>query len=199
MTVPSTSSTMEWMMLCGWTTTWISSGVTPKRCMASINSSPLFIIVAESTEIFAPILQLGCFTACSGVTSSSSARLLPLNGPPEPVSKIFLSSPFFLPMRHWKIAECSESTGTISAPVSAARGMTISPAHTSVSLFARAMRFLASIAASVGFKPTEPDTAVTTQSAASIVAASISPSIPLPTLMPVSASEILSCAAAFSS
>ena len=63
---------MEWMMLCGWTTTWISSGVTPKRCMASINSSPLFIIVAESTEIFAPILQLGCFTACSGVTFSVS-------------------------------------------------------------------------------------------------------------------------------
>ena len=35
---------------------------------ASISSSPLFISVAESTEILAPIDQLGCATACSGVT-----------------------------------------------------------------------------------------------------------------------------------
>ena len=73
------------------------------------------------------------------------------------------------------MAECSESTGTISAPVCAALGITISPAHTRVSLLASAMRFLASIAASVGFKPIEPETAVTTQSASSSVAASISP------------------------
>ena len=125
----------------------------------------MFIIVAESTDIFAPMLQLGCLTACSGVTPLSSSRLLPLNGPPLPVSSIFLSSLFFLPIRHWKIAECSESTGTISAPISSARGMTSSPAHTRVSLFARAMRFLASMAASVGLSPTEPDTAVTTHSA----------------------------------
>jgi hypothetical protein len=33
-----------------------------------INSSPLFIILAESTEIFAPMLQFGWATACAGVT-----------------------------------------------------------------------------------------------------------------------------------
>ena len=69
------------------------------------------------------------------------------------------------------MAECSESTGTISAPFSAARAITMSPAQTRVSLLARAMRFLASMAARVGFRPTAPDTAVTTQSVSSMVAA----------------------------
>ena len=36
---------------------------------ASITSNPLFISVAESTEIFRPILHFGWATACSGVTS----------------------------------------------------------------------------------------------------------------------------------
>ncbi len=60
------------------------------------------------------------------------------------------------------MAECSESTGTISAPHSLARRMTMSPAHTSVSLLASAMRrpFFDN-AASVGRRPTAPDTAVT--------------------------------------
>ena len=43
--------------------------------------------------------------------------------------------------------------------------MTSSPAQTRVSLLARAMRFFPSMAASVGRRPTAPDTAVTTQSA----------------------------------
>ena len=177
----------------------MSSGVTAKRCMASINSRPLFIMVALSTEILAPMLQLGCFTACSGVTSSSSRRAFPRKGPPEPVSRIFLSSPFFLPIRHWKMAECSESTGTISAPFSSARAITMSPAQTRVSLLARAMRFLWSIAAKVGRRPTAPETAVTTQSLSSMVAASIRPAMPEPTRISVSATAILNCLAAASS
>ena len=59
MTVPSSSSTIECTTLSGWMSTWISSGVTPNRCMASMNSRPLFIMVAESTLIFAPMLQFG--------------------------------------------------------------------------------------------------------------------------------------------
>ena len=54
-------------MLCttdwGWmTTSRLSGGQLNSQC-ASISSKPLFIMVAESTEIFLPILQFGCFTA----------------------------------------------------------------------------------------------------------------------------------------
>lgn len=55
------------------------------------------------------------------------------------------------------------------------------------------------MAASVGLSPTDPDTAVTTQSAAFSVAASMSPSIPLPTRISVSASRVFRSFAAFSS
>ena len=41
---------------------------TPNSQCASITSRPLFIIVAESTEILRPIDQLGCAHASSGVT-----------------------------------------------------------------------------------------------------------------------------------
>ena len=40
-----------------------------------MTSRPLFINVAESTEIFGPIDHLGWATACAGVTWASSARL----------------------------------------------------------------------------------------------------------------------------
>ena len=190
---------MEWITLWGWMTTVISSGVTEKRCIASINSRPLFIIVALSTEILAPMLQLGWRTACSGVTSSSSARAFPRKGPPEPVSRILCSSPGARPIRHWKMAECSESTGMISAPLSRARCITSVPAQTRVSLFARAMRFFSSMAASVGRRPTAPETAVTTQSLSASVAASIRPSMPEPTRISVSATAILKRRAASSS
>ena len=41
-------------MLCGCTTTSMASGAASNRKCASITSSPLFIRVAESTEICAP-------------------------------------------------------------------------------------------------------------------------------------------------
>ncbi len=145
--------------------------------MASINSRPLFIIVAESTLILAPICQFGCRTACSGLTFSVSFRAIPRKGPPEPVSRICFSSAA-RPERHWNMAECSESTGIMSTPFSRADVITSSPAQTRVSLLARAIRFLAAIAARVGISPTEPETAVTTQSASAMVAASISPGRP---------------------
>src|SRR3546814_9733723 len=47
------------------TSSWLAD--TGKRYFASISSRPLFISVAESTEIFAPIDQTGWATACSGV------------------------------------------------------------------------------------------------------------------------------------
>ena len=66
-TEPSRNSTAEWTTLCGWMSTVICSGAAPNRCMASMNSRPLFIIVALSTVIFAPMLQLGWRRASAGV------------------------------------------------------------------------------------------------------------------------------------
>ena len=67
---------------CGWITTSICSGGTPNSQCASITSRPLFIIVAESTEILRPITQLGCAHASSGVTCGSSASGRVRKGPP---------------------------------------------------------------------------------------------------------------------
>ena len=69
------------------------------------------------------------------------------------------------------MAECSESTGTISAPRLSAASITSSPAQTSVSLLARAMRLPSRMAARVGLRPTMPTTAVTTVSTPGSVAA----------------------------
>ncbi len=55
----------------------------PNRWWASISSRPLFISVAESIVILPPIAQVGCASASSTVTSSSSARERPRNGPPR--------------------------------------------------------------------------------------------------------------------
>ena len=41
--------------------------------------------VAESIVILGPIRQVGCFSASSGVTSVSSLRVRPRNGPPDDV------------------------------------------------------------------------------------------------------------------
>ena len=152
--------------------------------MASITSSPLFIRVAQSMVILGPIFQLGCFKASALVTDWSCSRCIPKKGPPEQVSKILrISSWRREPMRHWKTAECSESTGIISQPYFSASAITSSPAHTRVSLLARPIRFPARMAARVGFSPTMPTTAVITQSADGMEAASSRPSSPDKTLM----------------
>ena len=63
------------------------AGVTSNSRQASITSSPLFSIVAESMVMRRPITHVGCFSACSGVMfancSSGSCR----NGPPDAVSR----------------------------------------------------------------------------------------------------------------
>ena len=46
-------------MLSRWTTTWIFSSGISKSQEASMTSRPLFISVAESMVIFAPMSQLG--------------------------------------------------------------------------------------------------------------------------------------------
>ena len=93
MTAPSRNCTMEWMMLPGWTTTCMRSAGTSKSHDASMTSSPLFTMVAESMVIFLPMLQLGCLSASSTVTCSSISLVYPKNGPPDAVSNIFSVSP----------------------------------------------------------------------------------------------------------
>ena len=97
------------------------------------------------------------------------------------------------------MAECSLSTGTMSAPYAAAWAITSSPAHTSVSLLARAMRRPRRMAASVGSSPTLPTTAVTTVSASWACAAARRPSGPDSTSMSVSRSRCRSTSAAAAS
>ena len=70
-------STREWIILSRWITTEIFSAGIPYRCMASMTSSPLFIRVAESTVILAPMDQLGCCNAFSLVMPRSSSRFRP--------------------------------------------------------------------------------------------------------------------------
>ena len=79
---PSTNSTIECTTDCGCTTTSMrSNGMSNSRC-ASMTSRPLFIRVAELIVTTGPMSQVGWASACSGVTSASSARVRPRNGPP---------------------------------------------------------------------------------------------------------------------
>ena len=97
-----------------------SGGRSNRQC-ASMTSSALFIIVAESTEILRPITQLGCAHASSGVTRAKRAGLAPRNGPPDAVSTMWSIRAGQVARssgRHWKIAECSLSIGSSVAPPS---------------------------------------------------------------------------------
>ena len=86
-TEPSLKATRLCTTDCGWTRTSIRSSGMAKRWWASISSRPLFIIVALSTLILAPIDQFGWRTASAGVTPAIRSRLAVRNGPPEAVSR----------------------------------------------------------------------------------------------------------------
>ena len=64
--------------------------VTPKRWTASMTSRPLFIRVAESIVILAPMFQLGCLRAILGVMAERSSLVLPKKGPPEASQQYFI-------------------------------------------------------------------------------------------------------------
>ena len=135
-----------------------------------MTSSPLFIMVAESIEILAPIDQTGWRRAASGVALAISSRLAVRNGPPDAVRMIFSTAARLSSASDWKIALCSESQGSSVAPASrTARSMT-SPAQTSASLLARATHLPRRIAARVGARPAAPVIAAMVQSASSAAA-----------------------------
>jgi hypothetical protein len=97
---PSTNSTIECTTDCGWMTMAICSGAMPNSQCASMTSSPLFMSVAESTVIFGPMRQVGCCSACSGVTRASSVAGSVRNGPPDAVRSNRATSWRLTPCRH---------------------------------------------------------------------------------------------------
>ena len=164
------------------------SGETPKRTWASISSSPLFIKVALSTEILAPIDQLGWRIACSGVTAAMRSADQVRNGPPEAVKVIFSIAWLWAKSSNWNAALCSESTGISTPRESAAARRKTSPAATTHSLLASATIAPRFAASSVGAKPAAPTIALTTISEGRC-AASITASVPASTSTPVPVSS----------
>src|SRR3954469_4933990 len=186
---PSLSCTSAWTIDCGCTTTSIRSSGTPKRCIASMTSRPLFISVAESIVIFPPMSHVGWASACSRVTFFRSAALRPRNEPPLAVS----TSLSIVPGRcsaftSWNRAECSESTGITCAPVASASAMTSSPPTTSDSLLASARSIPSPRVATLGPRPAEPTSAFSTRSQSLPTISSTRPSLPASTSPPVQAS-----------
>ena len=106
-TVPSTSSTIEWMMDWGWTSTSIFEASTPKSQRASMTSRPLFMRVAESIVILGPMRQVGCARASSRVMRSKLSRGRLRKGPPEAVRMSRRTSCGRRPSRHSCRAQCS--------------------------------------------------------------------------------------------
>ena len=98
-------------MLCGCTNTSICEAFTPNSHLASMTSKPLFIIVAESMVILAPISQVGWRSASALVTCANCAAVKVRKGPPDAVSRILSMGLASSPTRLWKMAECSLSTG----------------------------------------------------------------------------------------
>ena len=93
--------------------------------------------------ILAPIDQIGWRSAVSGVARAISSRLAVRNGPPEAVRMIFSTAPRLPSAIDWKIALCSESTGSSVAPASRTARSITSPAQTSASLLASATELAA--------------------------------------------------------
>ena len=184
---PSSNSTIEWTIDCGCSTTSIRSAGVPKSQWASITSKPLFTSVEESIVIFAPIRHWGWRSACSTVTPASSSRLRSRNAPPLHVT-ISRRTGARSPARHWNMAECSESIGTIGARCFRASGITQAPPTTSDSLLASASFLPAPMAATVGASPAYPTSAFTTTSVSPAAANCATASSPAYTFVSVPAS-----------
>ena len=161
---------MPWTTDCGWTRTSTASLASPNNRAASMTSSPLFIIVAESMLILAPIDQTGWRKAASGVIVAISSRLVCRKGPPDAVRMMRSTAPRLWVSRHWKIALCSESTGRRRTPANVTASIMMSPAETRTSLFANAMAPPRRMAASVGCNPAMPMMDAMVQSAGIIAA-----------------------------
>ncbi len=148
-------------------------------------SNPLFIMVALSRVILAPMSQLGWVVALACTARGSSWHILKSSSleksrkaPPEAVRITRRKPPWGTPCRHWKMALCSLSAGSMLMPYSLTRGLMTGPPLMRVSLFARAMSFFNLMASMVGSSPAAPTIPVTTVSAESIVEQAKIPSSP---------------------
>ena len=117
--------------------------------------------------IFAPIDQIGWRSAASGWARAISSVEAVRNGPPEAVSTIFSTASRLPSAMDWKMALCSESTGSSVAPCSRTARSITSPAQTSASLLASATARPRRMAASVAGSPAAPVMAAIVQSASS--------------------------------
>ena len=111
----SRQTTIEWMMLCGMDQHLDLLRARSNSQRASMTSSALFIMVAESTEILRPMTQLGWAQAFVRRHVGERGRVARAKRPPDAVStmwsmracQVLRSSG-----RHWKMAECSLSMGS---------------------------------------------------------------------------------------
>ena len=129
-----------------------------------MSSRPLFASVAESIVIFGPMFQVGCASACAGVTSASSSAVLPRNGPPDAVSTSAPPARANGPrgtgrQRRVLAVDRKEPPSPRSRAASAS-----SPAATRLSLFASASASPRSSVQSVASSPAKPTTALRTTS-----------------------------------
>src|SRR5688572_8731937 len=192
---PSRNSTSECTIDCGWTTTSIRSGGSANKWLASISSRPLFMSVAESTLILAPIAQVGWRSASSGRMWSQVSRGRSRNGPPEAVSTSRRTSSRRPPRSAWWRATCSLSIGRMRVPRALASRVSSRPAATSDSLLASARSLPASSAACTGRRPAAPTIAATTRPAPGWVAASSRPVSPTASRTPGGSSPRTAAAA----
>ena len=89
---------------------------------ASITSRPLFISVAESTVILAPIAHVGCASASVDGDPGQLLARRPRNGPPEAVKTMPPSAPAAARPRH-----CMERASARSRPGAAAAAARAAP------------------------------------------------------------------------
>ena len=154
---PSTSSTIECTIDCGWTTHVDPSGATSNSQRASITSSPLFISVAESIVIFGPIRHVGWRSASSGVTRrklarGESAERSARGGQDQPAHVGRLASVQALMDRVVLAVDRQDRDAAAPAPPPSR----CAPAMTRISLLASAIVLPASIAASTASSAAVP-------------------------------------------
>ena len=146
--------------------------------------------------IFPPISHVGWARASATVTPSRFSWTRPRKGPPEAVRTKRSTVPGRSAASSWNSAECSESTGSICAPVARASSITSSPPTTSDSLLASARSIPSPSVATVGRSPAEPTMAFRTMSHSQPVISSTIPSEPLSTAPSVQASAARAAASA---
>src|SRR5260221_4602992 len=181
MTLPSSSSTIAWTTLSGWSTTSMRSYGRPYSQCVSTTSYALFTSVAESIVTFGPIRQVGWRSASSAVIEPNVPSARSRNGPPDAVIATRFTRAMSTPLRHCQRAQCSLSTGRSRFPAPPLAARTRWPPTTRTSLFARATSLPAASAARVGRRPAIPGVATSTRSTSSAVASATRSSPPVAT------------------